>query len=69
MRLTSLITQESKWFVAQCPELGLFSQGKTIEDAQKNLKEAIELYLEDWPAKRAPIKTQSFLSTIEVAYA
>jgi predicted RNase H-like HicB family nuclease len=33
--------------VARCLELGVVSQGKTIEEAQANLKEAAELYLED----------------------
>ncbi|MDO8627808.1 MAG: type II toxin-antitoxin system HicB family antitoxin [Candidatus Diapherotrites archaeon] len=34
-------------FVAYCPELGVTSQGKSEKSALKNLKEAIELYLED----------------------
>jgi len=38
--------------VAHSLELGVASQGKTIEEAQANLKEAIELYLEDQPALR-----------------
>jgi predicted RNase H-like HicB family nuclease len=32
--------------VAHCVELDVVSQGKTIEEAQANLKEAVELYLE-----------------------
>jgi predicted RNase H-like HicB family nuclease len=46
-RFTTIITQEGKWYVARCVELGVVSQGKTIEETQKNLKEAVELYLED----------------------
>jgi predicted RNase H-like HicB family nuclease len=34
-------------YVARCPELGVTSQGKTEKNALKNLKEAMELYLED----------------------
>ena len=34
-------------FVAYCPELGVTSQGRTESSALKNLKEAVELYLED----------------------
>ena len=48
-RFTTVIVQEGKWYVARCVELGVVSQGKTIERAQKNLKEAVELYLEDQP--------------------
>jgi predicted RNase H-like HicB family nuclease len=45
--------------VAQCPEVGTASQGKTIEEAVKNLQEATELYLEEFPTKSTyrPIMT------------
>lgn len=46
-RFTAVITREEKWYVARCLELGVVSQGKTIDQAQANLKEAVELYLED----------------------
>ncbi|OGF61917.1 hypothetical protein A2926_00320 [Candidatus Giovannonibacteria bacterium RIFCSPLOWO2_01_FULL_44_40] len=49
---TIVINKESEWFVAYSLELGVASQGKTIEEAQANLKEAIELYLEDQPVLR-----------------
>ncbi|HEC88597.1 MAG TPA: type II toxin-antitoxin system HicB family antitoxin [Thermoplasmata archaeon] len=51
-------------YVAWCPELDIASQGENIEKALRNLKEAIELYLEDEDAKvpSSPI----FLTTIEV---
>ena len=45
-RFTALITKEEKWYVARCVELGVVSQGQTIEEAQANLKEAVELYIE-----------------------
>ena len=62
-RFTTVIVKEGKWYVAHCVELGVVSQGRTIEEAQKNLKEAVELYLEDQPrskkylSKKAPIIT------------
>ena len=34
--------------MAHCVELGVVSQGKTIEEAKANLKEAVELYLESF---------------------
>ena len=49
-RFTAVITREEKWYVAHCVELGVVSQGKTIEQAQANLKEAVELYLESFGA-------------------
>jgi predicted RNase H-like HicB family nuclease len=42
------IIQEGKFFVARCPELGVTSQGESLVEAQKNLKEAIELYIESF---------------------
>jgi predicted RNase H-like HicB family nuclease len=37
-------------FNASCPELeGCFSFGNTVEEAKKNIREAIELYLKDMP--------------------
>jgi len=38
-------------YVAECPEVGTVSQGMTIEEALENLKEATELYLEEFPLK------------------
>jgi len=47
-RFTAVINNEDKWYVAHCVELGVVSQGKSIEEAQANLKEAVELYLESF---------------------
>ncbi len=46
---TALIHKEGDLYVAECPEVGTASQGYTIEEAVANLKEATELYLEDFP--------------------
>lgn len=46
---TAVIYQEDDLYLAECPEVGSISQGKTIEEALANLKEATELYLEDFP--------------------
>lgn len=43
---TAIITKEGKWFVARSLELGVTSQGKSIESAKKNLEEALALYCE-----------------------
>jgi predicted RNase H-like HicB family nuclease len=47
LEFSSVVTREGKWYVADCPELEIASQGKTIELALKNLREAIKLYLQD----------------------
>lgn len=46
---SAIITKEENWFVSYCPELGVASQGKTKKAALSNLKEAVELFLEDDP--------------------
>jgi len=53
-KFTAVIIKEEKWYVAYCVELGVVSQGKTIEKAQANLKEAVELYLESFGAEDLP---------------
>ncbi|MBI4427019.1 MAG: type II toxin-antitoxin system HicB family antitoxin [Candidatus Magasanikbacteria bacterium] len=51
LKLTTTYHLEGKFYVAYCAELGVTSQGETLEEAEKNLREAIELYLEDAPAE------------------
>ncbi len=46
------ITKEGRWFVAQCLEVDVASQGRTEKDALANLREALELHFE---APRASI--------------
>ncbi len=53
-KFTAVITKEEKWYVAHCVELGVVTQGKTIMDAQVNLKEAVDLYLESFGTEDLP---------------
>jgi predicted RNase H-like HicB family nuclease len=46
---TAILYREEDVYVAECPEVGTASQGETIEEALSNLKEATELYLEEFP--------------------
>ncbi len=43
---TAVIHREQDLYVADCPEVGTVSQGRTVEEALQNLREATELYLE-----------------------
>jgi predicted RNase H-like HicB family nuclease len=45
-RLTAVIHLEDDMYVALCPELDVVSQGETLELAQDNLREAVELFFE-----------------------
>ncbi len=49
--LSAVLHREEDVYVAECPEVGSVSQGKTVEEAIANLKEATELYLEEFPLK------------------
>lgn len=51
-QFSAVIEKEDNWFVASCPELDVASQGKSVEEALANLKEAVVLYLEDDDVKR-----------------
>jgi len=46
---TAVIHKEKDIYVAECPKVGTVSQGYTIEETIANLKEATELYLEEFP--------------------
>jgi predicted RNase H-like HicB family nuclease len=45
-KLTAIIEREGNGFVSLCPELDVASQGNTIDEAKKNLQEALELFFE-----------------------
>lgn len=49
MRLTAAVTREGEWYVAKCIEVEVASQGRSVEEALENLREALELYFEDEP--------------------
>jgi predicted RNase H-like HicB family nuclease len=56
MRQVIIYPGEDGWWVAECPSLpGCISQGKTREEAQANIKEAIEGYLESLEKHGEPI--------------
>ncbi len=61
--LTAVIHREDDLYVAECPEAGTVSQGTTINKAIANLKEATELYLEEFPLEKT---SRSLLTTFEV---
>ncbi len=46
-RLSAVIHKEGNWFVSLCPEIDVASQGSTVEESIDNLREAVQLYLED----------------------
>ncbi len=61
---TAVLHREEDMYVAECPEVGTVSQGATVEEVLANLKEATELYLEEFPI---PAVHKAMLTTFEVA--
>ncbi|MBI2137317.1 type II toxin-antitoxin system HicB family antitoxin [Candidatus Woesearchaeota archaeon] len=61
---TAIIQKEEDAYVAKCPEVGTVSQGSSIDEAIANLREATELYLEEFPMTE---KARPLLTTFEVA--
>ena len=68
-KLTAIIEREGDGYVALCPEVDVASQGATIDEARKNIKEALELFFE--PASAAEINTrvheEVYVTPVEVA--
>ena len=55
MQMTAVLTPSNEGgFIAFNPETGTTSEGDTVEDALGNLREAVELYLDEFPAARFP---------------
>ena len=63
---SAVVYKEIDLYVAEFPEVGTISQGNTIEEAIANLKEATELYLEEFPL---PEVNHPFLTTFKVSHA
>jgi len=62
---TTIVQQEDDWFVAKCLENDVASQGKTLDEAMDNLKEAIELYYDD--SETLPVMKKTYITTLQVA--
>jgi predicted RNase H-like HicB family nuclease len=68
-RLTAIIEREGELYVALCPEFDIASQGGTIEEARRNLAEALELFFEcaspEEIERRRP--SEVYVTQVEVA--
>jgi predicted RNase H-like HicB family nuclease len=59
-----VVTQEEDWYVARDVVTGVASQGRTIDSAMSNLKEALELFFEDVPVEER-VNARVFMTTME----
>jgi predicted RNase H-like HicB family nuclease len=63
---STVVNKDGKWYVATSPELGITSQGRSVESALENLREAIELYLEDEDAKVPETSDRPIVTVVKV---
>ena len=66
MDFTAIIRKGEKQFVALCPELDVVSQGFTVEESLKNLKEAVELYIEEMGVPEGANSKETIVANFEV---
>jgi len=69
LEFSSVISKEGKWYVANCPELEIASQGESVESALDNLREAIELYLQDEDARTPDVNYRPIVTVVKVVQA
>jgi predicted RNase H-like HicB family nuclease len=63
---TAVLHKEDNLYVAECPEVGTVSQGKSVEEAVADLKEATALYLEEFPPEYS---SRPLVTVFEAHYA
>ena len=68
-QLTAIIEREGSGYVSLCPELDIASQGDSIEEARKNLQEALELFFETASPEEIKhgFQGEIFVTRVEVA--
>lgn len=66
MDLTAVIKKGDKQFVALCPEMDVVSQGYTVEEALENLKEAVDLYIEEMGVPEGVKEGDTIIARFEV---
>ena len=66
MDFTIIIKKGEKQFVALCPELDVVSQGYSVEESIRNLKEACELYIEEMGVPEGAGSNNILVTSFEV---
>lgn len=68
-QLTAIIEREGDGYLSLCSELDIASQGDTIEEARRNLKEALELFFETASPMeiRTRLHEEIYVTRVEVA--
>jgi len=69
VQLHAVIWEEDGTYVVREVFTGVTTQGETIEEALENLKEAVELYLEEFPELRTELEKVKFVGDFNVQIA
>ena len=71
MKVQAVLWKEDSIYVIKDVYTGVTTQGRTPEDAMKNLQEALEIYFEEFPEKREEyvriLRSGIFYGTVEIA--
>ncbi len=68
-QLTAIIEREGDGFVALCPEVDVASQGNSVDEARRNLQEALELFFETASPEeiRDRLHHEVYVTQVEIA--
>jgi len=68
-QLTAIIEREGNGYVSLCPEVDVASQGDTVDEARRNLKEALELFFETASPEeiKERMHDEVYVTNVEVA--
>jgi predicted RNase H-like HicB family nuclease len=65
--IKAFISKGETHYVAECPEIGVATQGKTLDETMANLKEAVALFLEgEDPAEFDLVPDPALVVTMEL---
>lgn len=69
-QLTAIIEKEDDGYVSFCPEYDIASQGSTVEEARKNLHEALQLFFETASPQEIQSRshTEIYITRIDVSF-
>ena len=58
---------DGDWFIARCLDYPVTTQGRTFAAAKKNLREAVELYMETWGKSTPAVEVKEvYLTSLAV---
>lgn len=69
MKLSVIVWKEEDLYIITEIFTGVTTQGKTIEEAVENIKEAVELYLEEMPEVREELERRDIVGVLNVEIA